>query len=62
MKELITSKICMTKDIGICGNMFGGNLLALFTISSIICLFILKANNVCIYNNKLSQWKEIHRG
>lgn len=29
MKELITSKICMTKDIGICGNMFGGNLLAI---------------------------------
>jgi acyl-CoA thioesterase YciA len=26
--DLITSKICMTKDIGICGNMFGGVLLS----------------------------------
>jgi acyl-CoA thioesterase YciA len=27
--ELITTKICMTKDIGANGNLFGGNMLAL---------------------------------
>ncbi|KKN03318.1 hypothetical protein LCGC14_1108830 [marine sediment metagenome] len=26
--ELITSKICMTKDVGLHGNLFGGNMMA----------------------------------
>jgi acyl-CoA thioesterase YciA len=28
MKKRITSKICMTKDVGVNGNLFGGNMLA----------------------------------
>ena len=45
--ELITQKICMTMDIGVCNNLFGGNMLALLDQSAaIFCQKICQTQNL----------------